>query len=239
MVASTANCAPCQSGSPLATTLILRSSWTRFMSAMRTLRTTWAPASWQTRAVTLKRRRGQDPGCCTGRAVVAVLIEARAASACTRRKLHGQAQAAQKKDTELGARDADLWAYRQHMGCVRGVQAGLRQQQRSRCRVKVGRMHLKRALITSGRTPALPAAEGVPNRDLRTSAAAASPQEGAAKPRSRRNSAAGRAAALTLPSEGFSVGLRFPPPMSSGICPGMKCCITGIRERVTPLGTWG
>ena len=43
----------------------------------------------------------QDPRRCTSRAVVAVLIEARAATACTRRKLQGPAQAAQEEDTDV------------------------------------------------------------------------------------------------------------------------------------------
>ena len=53
MVASSASCAPCHRGRPLATTSMRRASATRtsmLMSPTRTLRETRAPASWQTLA---------------------------------------------------------------------------------------------------------------------------------------------------------------------------------------------
>ena len=52
MVASSATCEPCQSGSPLQTTSMRRASWTgtwTFIAASLTFRPTRAPASWQTR----------------------------------------------------------------------------------------------------------------------------------------------------------------------------------------------
>ena len=62
-VASTASCAPCQSGRPLQTTSMRRASWTgtsMFMAASATLRPIRAPASWQTQVMARSRRKARE-----------------------------------------------------------------------------------------------------------------------------------------------------------------------------------
>ena len=63
IVASSASCAPCQSGRPWATTSMHRASLTgtsMFMSATRTLRATCAPPSRQTRATACSSGKARD-----------------------------------------------------------------------------------------------------------------------------------------------------------------------------------
>ena len=178
MVASTANCAPCQSGSP---------------SARRTPRATCAPASWQTRATARSNggARGQ-----------AWMLHRPSGGRRAHRGARGsgmpEAQAAGAGAS--GARGGHKMLTSGLVGStVRACEAygpacdsSSARDAKSTLAESISSAHTR---IASGRSPALPAAEGVLCCGI--CGGAASPQEGTAKARSRGNSAALEAAPAT------------------------------------------
>ena len=81
------------------------------------------------------------------RAVVAKWVGAPPASACARSNGEGQAEAAQQDDPEVSRRDGGFGRSREHRQHTHRVWPSLRQQQRPRCGIKVGKMHLSPALV--------------------------------------------------------------------------------------------
>ena len=149
MVASIACWEPCQSGRPLATTSTRRSSETgtsMFMSARRTFRATRAPASWH------GPLKGQSAGSqharvCTRSPVVTKRVEATPTSACAWRDRQRKSQASQQDNPELRRGDRELRGGWEDCQGTCSVWPSLRQQQRTRCGIKVRKMQLERALI--------------------------------------------------------------------------------------------
>ena len=130
-VVSTAACAPCQSGRPLASTSMRRASsagTSTFMSRSRTLEATRAPASRHTRAAAHSSGAPRAPRG-AGRTVIAQWVQGAAAPASAWR--HGQwlTESPQRQDPHAWARKPEFRRGGEHRDGVRAAWACLGQHQ--------------------------------------------------------------------------------------------------------------
>ena len=86
-------------------------------------------------------------------------VELPATAASARREREGKPQAAQQEHTEQGAGQGDVIPRGRDVKSAGGERPSLGQQQRSRSRCKVRKVHLVRALVTSMGSESLPALE--------------------------------------------------------------------------------